>query len=412
MSDLPFVFFTTLAIAVYEKDRVPTDTTSSRTRLPVFMLMAGLAILCRSAGLALFSAAALHLTLFKRNWWGAAAVAVTLALVVTLQWYVGSTSNAYSNYFVHYVPDDSSIITLLHAFAKHFLHTLIDVAMFFVPDVEFRAQPELRKLVLYLAIIFVFLAIFILRGLTLGLFRSRPSLDRLQFIDVFLLVYLSMIALYGTHTPRFILPVAGILIIYLAEGTSHVIRHHNKPKLVIAITGVFLALALFHNVYFTVTRWDFNNDQIYRPAAREMVSQVIQRIDPSEHFLFGDPRTLALLSGRTGWFYGIDYYLPRNPELILPFCRKHDIHWVVLNRQWDEHEIGDLEARKSFLKVWENGQFTIFRVIPPERRTLSGHGAFAPCSYSPSVFAHVLEEPKSPLTINQPPSFLSEIVSK
>ncbi len=365
MSDLPFVFFTTLAIAIYEKNTEAANPTSSRTRMAAFFLMAGLAMLCRSAGLALFLAAIFHLGLFKRNWWGAATTVAALGLLATLEWYVGASPSGYSDYFVYYLHGDYGIIGLFHAFAKHSFHTLIDAAMFFVPEVVYRAQPMLYKLILYLVILFVFLAIFILRCLTLGLFRKGAWLTRIEFIDLFLVIYLSMIAIYGAHPTRFILPVVGVLVIYLAEGAAYVIRRHNKPKLVRATAGLLVALALCHNFYFTMRRWNFDDDEIYRPAAQEMVTQVIQRIGPSEHYLFGKPRTLAFLSGRTGWFYGIDYYLPRKPELILPFCGKHGIDWVVLNRQWDEHEMGYLDTKKCFLKVWDNSQFALFRVVPP-----------------------------------------------
>jgi len=338
LSDMTFLFFETFGLFAYL--RATENGTSLKVgSFVVFLLAAVAALLVRLPGIALLAAAIVDL-LIRRHWETACLTFGTLVAVLATGQHLGffdtgSYSAAYTSY-------NSSLNQLETAYnlAELLIYNLEQVAVLFFP--AFRDHP--------LFVLVPFAALSTVGIVHYGLSRTRWS-DFFLFFTVF---YLASLMMVGRQGPRYILPIAGIALIYLLKGIEVLFSRLRKGTWANSAVSLFLVLVIVHNVAITLLVRSYNDDEILQPSARELTTWVRNHLGHQDHYLFFKPRPLALLTGRTG-------FPTRIPsEQISTICEREGINWVILRLGEENEKIAFLNAHPRFSEVWKNREFAVF----------------------------------------------------
>jgi len=351
LSDVPFLFFTTLAIALYEEylgDGSPID----RLRFAGVLASAAAAMATRSAGLALFAALFLHLAFSRRAVWPAVAALTVPVLIRLAEWALYMPASAYSQRFVY--PWDG-----MWSFAT----TVLDQAAYSVVMLGKIYMPYQLPPAIYKPVVAISAAILAL-VLAVRIAKLQPLLTpgrlaRIELIDVFFVVYLGMLIIYPQKQgPRFLLPLAGIALIYAIEALTAMVQYLGLDSRRGALVAALLAAGVIHNLVATAAVWNFDDDDIHRPPTLELMAWIRTNVTQDEHYMFHYSRAAALFTGRTGKF------LPQKPEDVLSECRERQIRWVILSEKWAGDLINSLRSSPEFREVWCNATFHVIECLP------------------------------------------------
>jgi len=352
LSDVPFLFFTALAIALYE-DYSGDGSLIDRLRFVGVLASGAAALAIRSAGLAIFVALFLHLMLSRRTLWPALTALAVPVLIRVAEWALYMPESAYSHRFVY--PWDG-LWTFTAAVLDQAIYSAVMLGKIYVP---YRPPSALYYPVVACsaAILTVILAVRIaslqpLRGTT-------EFLKRIELIDVFFVVYLGMLVVYDQKQgPRFLLPLGGVALIYAIEALTVMARYFGLDSRRGTLVAAILAAGVIHNVVATAAVWNFDDDDVHRPQTLELMAWIRTNVNQDEHYMFHNSRAAALFTGRTGKF------LPQKPEDVLAECRERQIRWVMLSEKWAGDLINSLRSSPEFREVWRNATFHVFEFLP------------------------------------------------
>ncbi len=347
-SDIPFLFFAFLAVAVYETRVEPKDAPPKRRLwgLVFFGLAAGFAVWIRTAGLALFVAAFIHLAVFKRDWRSLALTAAAALVTLVGQRLLIGPSVGYADQLLFAGSGNlvsQTLTTLLFA--------VYSLLRFFIPS------PQLASY-------FIVRLVFGLVVLWVGVYFiwSRLAARSLSMADLFFVVYTGVIVLWPWATvTRFYLPTMGLGLILFLESFKGVKPVESLGKRAASVLGGMMALALAGNLVATASYWNYDDDAVMQPASQELFNWVKANVAADEHYIFFKPRVLAFFSGRTGAVY--DRKASLTPQL--ERFRKAGIRWLILRRR----EAEAVASNPNYVEKWSNRRFVIF-YAPPERSSL------------------------------------------
>jgi hypothetical protein len=306
----------------------------------------------RTAGLAFFVAITIHLAVSRREF-GRALIALGVPVCMRIvEWSLDIHDSGYVSRFV--TPWDG-----LAQFARTVLdQTFYSLVMLGKVYAPYRPPPTLHAVVVALSAVMLSV-ILVMRLAKLQVLRGADRLARIELIDIFFIVYLGMLAVYDQKQgPRFVLPIAAVVLIYAVEALLKIADRTWPPRRARAFVAAVFAVGVIHNVIATAMVWEFDDDEIHRSPAIELMAWIRGTVGENEHYMFYKSRAAALLTGRTGIF------LPEKPEDVLAECRKRGVRWVILSYNWDRERIDRLRSSPEVREVWRNAEFHAFEVLP------------------------------------------------
>ena len=339
LSDLPFLLFSTSSILYYEKYISAHNEHDGQLYFISVMFFMILSMLTRSAGIALFIAMIIHLSLFRHAYKQAIFITACLLLCLTISITLDAKGGSYWLKIIELPYRDALLAFLINTvrYAK-------ETSIFFSPAWPPGGIAFVAFLLLAVSIRFV-------------------RLKNIDLPDIFVFLYMCMIILWPYDPDvRLVLPVIIFLLIYSLEGISHFskigLRHIRCTVLLLLIFAIGLASNIVQTAYY----WTFNDDVFFRPETREMIAWVKRNIPISEHYAFRKPRPLALFTDRTGVF-GPTYDLS---VAVTEVKRQKGIKWIILFRGNEEKKSTFSSQLQSFPHVklmWENAGYIILTTL-------------------------------------------------
>lgn len=325
LSDLPFTAFTTYAILLWHRSRE-----GSPSGLAAALLVSCLALLTRSAGLAVF-ATLIAASLVSKKWGRLACVVAAGIAMIRFQVSLGASSGGYANELPGLSYDEIKYWTAL--FGGNVIYYIERLGALLLP---LNGPAALIMGLASLAAIFRW-----------ALLKNRTAL-------IFTLVYMLIICLWpARQNSRLMLPLLPWVLIALShQMTQSTAQGKSFLKPVALLVG---CLMLVLNVVGVRTRWDVSFDQIQTPVARDMARWVSIHCRDSE-YAFQKPRTLALLTGKRGFVLNAQL----DPEAFADRLVSNGIKHAIT---WRDHKaavmLDDLGSAKL---VWKNREFAIFEI--------------------------------------------------
>ena len=270
----------------------------------------------RSAGVALVGAGLLVMVL-RRRAWGAALI--TLAVFLAARGRPEGLGASTGGYF-HLLHDPAGWALKL---ALGLPSKLAKVVGFYFP-VYRGGHPLLAGLEALATLPLLALAAW-------GWWRRRRRLGGWDELDAFLALYLLMILAWPfVEGPRLYAPVAGLLLLYFAEGLEEFFAGRRLPAGLgtLGPAKLILLAGLALNLINLGLLWHYDGDVVNRPGDRELYAWVRQNAAPGRTYVIDTPRVLALFSGRVG-----DKYYPGEDWAALKArMRQRGLAWLILRR--------------------------------------------------------------------------------
>ncbi len=344
LSDIPFLFFITVALWSAEK----YFKQGGRNFLLFALFSGGFAFIIRWAGAGFFIVWIFYVFLKNKGRETLPLVFGIVAVLLGLQAWLGVSA---SNHIKELSVPPALFVRILLEYVPGVFHSILE---FFVPPVTVFARPILQFTAeLPGAVTYVFLgAVFV--------FFIRGILKRnVSFMAVFSILYLLGIFLWPIKggEGRYIFPL--LLPVSIAAGAWIL-----KIKITGARNDFFLqcviGLIIAHNILSTALCYDFNDDQIYKPQNRELADWVRENLAEDEHYMFSKPRALGILTDRLGATYGST---PRDrihwEERIEPL----KVKYLIISKENQSREIAQVEGGiVAAALVWENPAYKIFKI--------------------------------------------------
>ncbi|RJX29639.1 MAG: hypothetical protein C4525_14185 [Desulfarculus sp.] len=343
LSDVPFTLLVTGAIWAFLNYGDGGERRGGWLALALAFTAASL--LVRTAGVALVGAAVLYLALRRRAWAAALLTALAGAAMMVLVKLWAASAGEYLGLFhdpAFWLARLARMLPAKLAKVLGFYFPLFRGGQWLLAGVEAAAGLALICLAAW--------------G---WLKRGLPWRDW-GLICAFVALYMVMILLWPFNEgPRFYAPVAGLLVIYLAQGLlayfgrSRRLQRFRPQALLRAVLLAGLALNLFN----TALLWSYSGDVVQRPADKALYAWVQRNLGPADHYLYAYPRVLALFSGRTGDKY---YW---NESLAVNQARmdRPGLGWLILRRQADQAAVAAAGRDPRLTPAWSNGLYSVFR---------------------------------------------------
>ena len=348
-SDIPFTFLVTAALWALINWR--EGASRQGAWLALFLACAFASLLVRSAGVALVGAALLVMVIERRAW-GAAALTVAVFLAAGLvQNSLGASTSGYFHLLHDPVGWFSKVVFGLPSKAAK-------VVSFYFP-VYRGGYPLAAALEAIAALPLLALAAW-------GWWRRRRRLGGWDALDAFVALYLLMILAWPfVEGPRLYAPVAGLLLLYFAEGAEEFFVGRRLPAWlrVMGVAQTVLLAGLLVNLLNTALLWGYDGDIVNRPGDRELYAWVAEHAIQGDTYLMDTPRVTALFSHRVG-----DKYYPEEDwSAMKARMRERGVGWLILRRP--EATKGITSARQQY--TW---------LFPPKK---SGSAATAKAQTDP-----------------------------
>ena len=203
--------------------------------------------------------------------------------------------------------------------------------------------------------------------LLLALFAvSRRVRAGLGIAELYLLAILAVVSVYWSPSPRYLLCVMPIYMVYIFEGflalVARVPQRLARP-LQVAAAALLLFAPAANAILF---RADPNDTLVAAPNYEELCSAVRRQTAPDALVIFWNPRVFALSTGRhsSGW--------PAEgpPERMIQYLRRVPPDYIVADKSRPDDRrflIPVLAAAPLQLTtVYQNGQFSLIRMKPPK----------------------------------------------
>ncbi|MEW5914476.1 MAG: glycosyltransferase family 39 protein [Thermodesulfobacteriota bacterium] len=305
-------------------------------------------LLVRTAGVALVGAAVLYLALRRRAW--AAALLTALVGAATLL-----------------------IIKLWAASASEYLSLFHD-PVFWALRLARMLPAKLAKVLGFFFPLFrggqwVLAGVEAAAGLGLICLAAWGWLKRglpwreWGLVCAFVVLYMVMILLWPFNEgPRFYAPVAGLLVIYLAQGLLAFFGQNSRLRRFLPQTllRTVLLAGLALNLGNTALLWSYSGDVVERPPDKALYAWVQHNLGPQDHYLYAYPRVLALFSDRIGdKYYWNDSLAANQARMDRP-----GLNWLILRRLEDQAAIAAAGRDPRLRPVWSNEIYSVFRLQP------------------------------------------------
>lgn len=336
LSDVPFTFLVTAALWALLNWREAGPR--QYAWLTLFLACAFASLLVRSAGLALVGAALLVMV-FQRRAWGAAALTVAVFLAAGL---LQSSLGASTSGYFHLLHDPMGWLSKV---VFGLPSKVAKVVGFYFP-VYRGGYPLVAAVEALAALPFMAVAAW-------GWWRRRRRLGGWDALDAFVVLYLLMILAWPfVEGPRLFAPVAGLLLLYFAEGLQEFFAGRRLPAWLGAMGVVQAALlaGLLVNLLNTGLLWRYDGDIVSRPGDRELYAWVSEHAAEGRTYLIDNPRVLALFSGRVG----DKYYPGENWASMTARMHARGVWWLVLRRPAARE--GITSARQQYAWLFADDQ--------------------------------------------------------
>lgn len=351
-SDIPFLFFNTCSLLLFSKytqarehPRWPSNT----TLLISGAFLMGLALLMRTAGIALFLTVIFYFFIIKRDLKGGLFVliagAVTLGIMELSSHSLGRYLTAKS------VKPPMDMVFSILGNAPYSLTKILEF-FFFAGNEAFR---NFVFVVSKTAPVILFCAFF------LALYRIKRK--QFSILECFSLLYLLQVMAWPYKEGiRLFLPVAGFLMLFVIQGLQFLGSYLQKFNHKFSINGflrIVLIAGIIGNSYCIYKIFDYNNDVLHKRHNQQLFAWVRTHIAANETYLFFKPRTLALLTGRTG------YMTPQHPAKesdLYQSIYDREIEFVILHKGVDREWIQKFRDDAFGRQVWENDAYKVFSV--------------------------------------------------
>ena len=181
--------------------------------------------------------------------------------------------------------------------------------------------------------------------------------------ELYLLAILAVISAYWAPSPRYLLCVIPIYMVYMFEGfrtlVARVPQRFVRPLQVAAAALMLLAPA----ANAILVRPDANDTLVTAPNYEQLCAAVRRQTAPDAFVIFWNPRVFALSTGRSssGW--------PAEgpPERITNYLRRVHPDYIVADKSRPDDRRFLLPALAAaplrLATVYENGQFSLTRVL-------------------------------------------------
>jgi 4-amino-4-deoxy-L-arabinose transferase-like glycosyltransferase len=352
LSDIPFMFFVLAALLIFQKYDDDKDNKGKYWFVFSLFLMCA-AFLIRSAGAGLFISVGLYCLAAKR-WKNLLGLAVVFVLTFSFQLlWTGFHSGFFSKFSNH------SFFSLQSFFHNAHFSWRSLVQFFFpyqvlLPESSYIIFDQLivnTAPLAYVLILFVLIWIFYRRQATVW--------------DYFIFVYGGVLLFWsGTPIPRdgFERLVFPLIAPFLIWAFGKVALLKTSKVWMTWVLGGLLSLGIMANGMSIGKNFDFNDDVLYQQENQELFEWVKEHVSEEDHYLFGEPRVLKLMTGRIGtsWWIVPDEKVINLPERI----KKFDISYLIAFKGFDQGLMEAFEANPSFYKsVWENKNYKVFKTL-------------------------------------------------
>ncbi len=343
LSDIPFLFFTTLTIAlferfIWEKEAAPPAIIQICIGAALFM-----AVFIRTTGIALLAALFVLDFIRPRRVLGQirahAAIYITFFALYSLQSLV--FPGGQESYFTHF--DQFSFARLLENIAYYFT----------LPVTLFEPLPAAGLLYALTGILFV-------AGAITNFWRSLPAL---AFSAILLAINILWPERQGL---RFIYPILPFFALLACLGGQALIERLplNRQSLAqnglimlwVALSGIFLAISLTLGGLLTGVRPEINGP--FDDVSRQMFTFIREQTPPNSLVIFFKPRAMRLFTDRD--------------SIMLRECsRLGEGNYVVIhekmadNDQVSPEQIENCNPSIRLQKVFNNKRFTVYKIGEP-----------------------------------------------
>ncbi len=309
------------------------------------------ALLTRSAGIVLFAAVFLWLAMVKRALRPAAIVAGTGLAVIGAQAWI--TGGFFVGFFKSYVSMPFELLMLMVKRCGLPLESLVWclVPRQMVVTAGYSGAVEWSCRIIA-PVFWVWLGV-------AALYRIRRK--RLGVIEVFGFLYsFVLLAWTSTYTQsaegfgRFVLPALAAAFILVLGSCAR----RGWAKMAAGSLCALIAL----NLTATAINWDFNDDVFLSDRqARGMLMWLKGNLKADEHYMFWEPRPVALMTGRLGTTTA---WLAANPPEVWPqILREKGVGYVAAVRGLDDRLMPILEATPvRARKIWQDTRYVIYRI--------------------------------------------------
>jgi hypothetical protein len=219
----------------------------------------------------------------------------------------------------------------------------------------------------------------------------------LTIIESFVVVYLlGNLVWYFTGGTRYLYPIIGFLVLFVIEGAGFLSRYLSYKKWSpLRLARLIMVFLVLHNTASILMAFDYDDDQIYKSDARDMVSWIQANTRADDKFVFGKPRELGFLTRRymTSYLFlqernlcerirqlNISYFIFEDykekyvlPELNLtdmplPALARNDV-LIPFNIDTKQISLQDISAcQLNVTQVWgEDREYKIYKVLKDKR---------------------------------------------
>jgi hypothetical protein len=370
-SDAPFLFFATAALYFFERTRDAHAVGRPWLRpFAAFCAFAVLACLTRLAGVALLGAALVGVPLFRLPRRALLVLALSVAAWLAIDWATARSLDYYTKLPEYGGGAAVGLRAALEAKLLYASYSLNQVPQFFFPVYRpIMQQPYLHGLVsnprgspaaFYYEREMLLIAPWM--GLGLVLWVRRRGIG---FLELVAAAYLAVTAWWGVAGgTRYQLPLVEVALLWMVGALLWARERLRAPALRFWLGRAPLFLALAYNAGATVLTWNFSDDDVGRPEAREMLTWVETRTPPDARVWFEKPRALRLLTGRQGFGWGAGDGGAADAPGVGKVIRDSAVEYVVLELS-GPREFRDALAKGLPLETLAtNARYRLYRVGP------------------------------------------------
>ncbi|MDO9511189.1 MAG: glycosyltransferase family 39 protein [Bacteroidales bacterium] len=196
----------------------------------------------------------------------------------------------------------------------------------------------------------------------MGLYRS--FVKGLGLKEWLVMIYFAVLVIYPYHSSgfRFLLPIAPVLMIYMAEGLK-AFQPLQKWSLVykfylfIVLVGLQYSLSYSQILYYS----DKVRSGPQEPLAVQMFEFMKQGLPENSRVVFAKPRALALYTP----FSALALHPNSSPHLTDSLLRSYDIHYALLCSDLVDNALRDylMLYPQRVQKIRTNAKFELYEII-------------------------------------------------
>src|SRR3989338_2065570 len=357
LSDTAFIFFVTAALSAwtkYSESLKNEESKNARFFLGAALFFMLYSVLIRTAGVAVFIAAALYSFAAgnkKRD---------ILLLILVFLMGMGISHIFGTSGMDHYMKSlQVPLEDLPKFFKEHVVYIFHTVVMFYIPTKNVVSIPIFS----FLSFLITRTAPLLLVGIVL-IFIYRLVRRTVSLVECFFFVYFLGIIVWTIEGGvRYFLPIAGPFLLLSLEGFRVGYQFVLRGKWEKAREGSirwFLIFLIVNNCMSILIDIDFDDNEIYKKDAREMVQCVKDNVGSDEPYMFWKPRAMAALTDRVGapfWIY------PEEEKTWNRRVEKFKIDYLIIAKNDAFHLSERVSAGAVPAEaVWENSEYKIFKV--------------------------------------------------